>query len=303
MSKTGGGRGTNQYGIWGVGKESNMNNADPDVELPDTLARFTEYTNVIRELIEQYPTAPGAVQAVGEPDWEDLSTSFSAVRPKGPDRAVARFLAQGAEAIYNDAKLEGMGFTMPEIRALIGGTHVAGHTAGEQMQVEDMRDAAGYLVNRVCEGVIEPSQTISDDIHLFISKNLNIPTLAFRGEQRVRYDGPQVNLGQDERFRSLDARVLPAVLASGLSRIEKITHPVVRGATWAAFSAYQQFYFDGNKRTGRYVMNAVAMSHGYDAVLVPASAKAEYEQVVVGALRSGDLTEHIGFLLDQYSDS
>lgn len=78
---------------------------------------------------------------------------------------------------------------------------------------------------------------------------------------------------------------------------------MVRGATWAAFSAYHQFYFDGNRRAGRYTMNAVGMSHGFDAILIPASAKAAHERTVVEALESDDLTRHIRFLLDLHPNN
>lgn len=266
------------------------------------MSRHTPFTDQINQLLNLYPTAPAAVQAMPEPAWDDLSPLLRAVRPKGVGRAVARFGARGTEAIYNDATLEGMGFTIPEIADILGGTHVPGHTEGEREQVADMQKAARFLITRAKEGPIEPSQQISDDLHIFIASHLAIPTLEFRGDQRKRYDGPQVHLGRGERFRSLDARVLRPVLESGLSLIRTIEHPVVRGTTWAAFAAYHQFYFDGNKRTGRYVMNAICMSHGYDAILVPAARKAEYEDTVVAALRSGDLTDHVRFLIDLYDD-
>lgn len=94
----------------------------------------------------------------------------------------------------------------------------------------------------------------------------------------------------------------PHVLRAGLTRIETIAHPVARAVTWAAFATYHQFYLDGNKRTGRYTMNAVLMSHGYDAILIPADLKAEYEDALVAAYETGDLTPHIEFLLSLYGD-
>jgi Fic family protein len=102
------------------------------------------------------------------------------------------------------------------------------------------------------------------------------------------------------RFQAFDARLTHDILGAGLPKIFAVEHPVVRGATWAAFAAYHQFYFDGNKRAGRYTMNAVGMSHGFDAILIPASAKSAYENTVVGALLTDDLTAHIRFLLDLY---
>ena len=39
------------------------------------------------------------------------------------------------------------------------------------------------------------------------------------------------------------------------------------------FGTLQQFYFDGNKRTARYMMNGHLMSHGFDAISVPAARR------------------------------
>lgn len=50
-------------------------------------------------------------------------------------------------------------------------------------------------------------------------------------------------------------------------------------------------------------MNTVAMSHGYDAVLLPQSQKAQYEDAIVRAHRSSHLTPHIEILLGLYVDS
>ncbi|MHA3684027.1 hypothetical protein ACXR2T_09545 [Leucobacter sp. HY1910] len=49
-------------------------------------------------------------------------------------------------------------------------------------------------------------------------------------------------------------------------------------------------------------MNSVLMSHGYDAILVPDSLKAQYEDALVITYRTGDLTPHIRFLIERYSD-
>ena len=47
------------------------------------------------------------------------------------------------------------------------------------------------------------------------------------------------------------------------------------------FAALQQFYFDGNKRTARYMMNGHLMSHGFDAISVPAARRQEFNSTMV----------------------
>ncbi|MBC9927380.1 Fic family protein [Leucobacter sp. cx-169] len=302
MSKTGGGRGTNQHGIKGAsaaGGGSAPKHQRTSAAAPPQLA---ETVPDWESLLKEYPTFPSAVQAVPEPAWSDLSERVSDLQPKGVDRAVARYLARESKSLHADARLEGFAYTEPEIRTLLTGGHVAGHTAGEEAQVAGMKQASDLMLRFVEDGVVEPSQRVSDDIHLKVAMPLGLKSMAFRGNQREQYEGPQVQLDRGERYRALDARLTPYALAAGLQRIAEIDHPVLRGTTWAAFATYHQFYLDGNKRTGRYVMNAVLMSHGYDSIMIPDRLKAEYEDALVSSYRSGDLTDHIAFLLDQYDD-
>ncbi|RKR73405.1 hypothetical protein [Frondihabitans australicus] len=251
-------------------------------------------------LLARFPSAPADVIAVPEPSWDLDGIDIERATQRTVPEVVARFRDRQTGAVFNDAWLEGISYTEPEIVEVMGGTHVPGHTEGEEFQVRDMQRAVGFLIDRVQTGEIEPGQQISDDLHLFISAHLGLKSTAFRGDQRAQYEGPLVALGRGERFRALDARLTHGVFDAGLRRILAIEHPVLRGATWAAFAAYEQFYLDGNKRTGRYVMNAVLLSHGFDAILVPAALKADYEDVVVAALRSGDLTDHVAFLVGLY---
>lgn len=254
--------------------------------------------------LRKYPSAPGDYQAMPEPEWRDFSASLVHIEPVRVELVLSRFLERRSEAIRSDASLEGFSLSAPEIDTLISGGHVPGRALGEQLQVRDMRAATDFMIARVQEGArLEPGQPLSDDLHLFIARSLGLKSLAFRGDQTEQYEGPRVSLGRGEIFRALDARVAHAALDAGLARICRIEHPLARAATWAAFATYQQFYLDGNKRTGRYVMNAVAMSHGYDAIIIPAVNKATYEDALVHSYRTGDLTEHIRFLLEQYSDS
>ena len=254
-------------------------------------------------LLDTYPTYPGDIQAVPEPSWADLGDSVAHLFPRGREAAVGRYLDHESSALWNDARLEGFDVTETVITDFLNGNRTTGLPAGQEAQVAGLKRASDFMLNRVDEGIrLEPSRALSDDLHLFIAAPLGLKSTAFRGEQKEQYEGPRVRLGGGEEFRALDARLTPAVLAAGLNRIGRIGHPVLRAVTWAAFATYQQFYLDGNKRTGRYAMNAVIMSHGFDAILIPEHVKAQYEDALVESYRTGDLTPHIAFLLAQYSD-
>ncbi len=64
------------------------------------------------------------------------------------------------------------------------------------------------------------------------------------------------------------------------------------------FAALQQFYFDENKRTGRFMMNGELMSHGWDAISVPAGRAKEFNDKMSAFYTSKDGSSMIEFLYD-----
>jgi Fic family protein len=238
----------------------------------------------------------------GDPVWEDFSADLEGVEPKGTDRAIWRFRQRIARQVYNDARLEGNGFTEPEVATLLGGGHVAGRTEGEARQIIDLQRGAEYIMEASRTGPLAISQDLMDNVHIRVALNTFVPSLAFRADQREAYDGPRVRLGAGQVFHAHDPHAIREVFTGGAAAISAIRHPLAMASVWAAFATYHQFYFDGNKRTARYTANALLMSRGFDAVLLPAARQADYERVLVGAYRTGDLTEHARFLADLYDD-
>lgn len=271
----------------------------PRIAKKNTHAIMT--TTHLQQLLTTFPTATGDVQAVLQPDWDDLSHLTQDITPGTPGQAITRYLHREAAGLHADAVLEGMtGITHKEVQRAMRGQHLPSRSDGENHQLQDLRKASRYMIYLAEQHPQEPGLQVSDDLHVCIGGSLAMPSIQFRGDQDVRYFGPVVQLGGGETFRALDARLCHPVCEAGLQRIRQITHPVLRGATWAAFATYHQFYFDGNKRSGRYTMNTVLLSHGYDSILIPHTRKDQYIDAVVAAYRTGNLTPHIEFLLHQY---
>ncbi len=64
------------------------------------------------------------------------------------------------------------------------------------------------------------------------------------------------------------------------------------------FGALQQFYFDGNKRTSRFMMNGILMSQGLDAISVPAARAKDFNEKMVRFYLEKDATEMMHFLIE-----
>lgn len=71
-----------------------------------------------------------------------------------------------------------------------------------------------------------------------------------------------VNIGGAE-YIPPKADELNRIFEDGVNRIEKISHPIIRAIVYFLFAAKSQFFFDGNKRTARLVMNGILLNNGY----------------------------------------
>ena len=73
---------------------------------------------------------------------------------------------------------------------------------------------------------------------------------------------------------------------SGLHALKECETPFDKAAAYFLFAADNQFYFDGNKRTARAMMNGLLLAAGAHAVLVPAQAREEFNETMRTSTRT-----------------
>ncbi|MCY3880168.1 MAG: hypothetical protein OXF74_13435 [Rhodobacteraceae bacterium] len=112
---------------------------------------------------------------------------------------------------------------------------------------------------------------------------------------------PRVALGNDFHMPSATTpggQNLITLYQRGLAALQTVEHPCECGMAYFLFTVLHQFCFDGNKRTGRFMMNGVMMMHGWDAISVPASRAHAFNEKMVGFYTGRDGTEMMTFLYD-----
>lgn len=147
-----------------------------------------------------------------------------------------------------------------------------------------MRDAHVLLRDCVTAGEFTLTKAVSDAIHAVVARNEALKAGHFRGEGEL-LSAVSVNLGEFGTHAPPPTQAgganLRAIYAQGLNALEHLEQPFEHACAYFLFAADNQFYFDGNKRTARSMMNGVLMSAGIDAVLVPAQARQEFNQAMV----------------------
>jgi len=220
----------------------------------------------------------------------------SAVRRDVPrfsvERALWRFQKSLPEYVWDAAVLEGNPFTYPEVQTLLDGITVGGRKISDERQILNLAEAANELLRLVKDREFRLAKEISDRLHYLLARDEALESGHFRGEGKETLT-PGVSLGEHGRYlpprTELGGENLRRIYHRGLEFIEaELEDEFVQAIAYFLFGALQQFYFDGNKRTSRYMMNGHLMSHEMDAISVPAARRHEFNAEMVSFFRFKD---------------
>jgi Fic family protein len=217
------------------------------------------------------------------------------------ERAMWRFQRTLPEYVWDAAVLEGNPFTYPEVQTLLDGVTVGRRKISDEQQVLNLAEAANELLRLVKTGEFRLAKEVSDRLQYLIARDEALESGHFRGEGKEQLT-PGVGLGA--RGRYMPPRTEPGgenlrrIHADGLQFIKvELDYSFEQAIAYFLFAALQQFYFDGNKRTARYMMNGHLMSHGFDAISVPAARRHEFNAGMVEFFTTKDGTGMFRFLV------
>ncbi|CAO5158137.1 Filamentation induced by cAMP protein fic [Frankia sp. AiPs1] len=228
----------------------------------------------------------------------------SAVRRDIPrfsvERALWRFHRSLPEYVWDAAVLEGNPFTYPEVQTLLDGITVGGRKISDERQILNLAEAANALAQLVRTGDFQLSKEVSDRLQFLLARDEALESGHFRGEGRETLT-PGVSLGEHGRYlppaTEPGGENLRRIHTQGLEFLSvEIDAEFEQAVAYFLFGSLQQFYFDGNKRTARYLMNGHLMSRGMDSISVPAGRRHEFNTGMVEFFRHRDGTGMFSFL-------
>lgn len=209
---------------------------------------------------------------------------------------VGDFDARLAGHVWSAAVLEGNPFTYPEVQTLLDGITVGGHRVSDANQVLALRDSYVRLREMVLDGSFALTKPVSDELHSIVARHESIESGHFRGEGAAT-GGGWVMRGERGYHQAPDSGPgLAYLYQQGVDALGAVDAPFERACAYFLFAARHQFYFDGNKRTARALMNGELMRHGIPAVLIPGAARLEFNTKMVNFYADGAATEMFEFL-------
>lgn len=189
--------------------------------------------------------------------------------------------------VHDAVQLEGINFTLPEIQTLLEGITVGGHKIADQQVALNQHEAWKHLFSAVHKDSFCVSQEFVCKLHAIAAKEEALEWGSFRSGM-VSIAGteyvPPVPSALNEQFVKLQAE------------LQSITDIYDRAIHAFLSMARNQFFYDVNKRMGRFVMNGILLSAGYPAINLPAKKKLEFNQLMLPFYETGDETAMNAFM-------
>lgn len=210
-----------------------------------------------------------------------------------PNRALAFYLAKKdkIDFVYNTSALEGNAMTYPEVQTLLEGITVGGHKLSDEQQILNQNKSVDYLFQLIEDKLFKLDVETFTTLHSFVAKEEALQWGVFRETS--------VNIGGTD-YEVPPADGLKELFNEGVKEIAKITHPIVRAIVMFLFGAKCQFFYDGNKRTSRLMMNALLIDSGYPILNIKAKDRLDFNSMMISFYDSDDITPSIEYLMEYY---
>ena len=193
--------------------------------------------------------------------------------------------------VYNTAALEGNAMTYPEVQTLLEGITVGGHKLSDEQQILNQNRSVQLLFEMIESGTFNLSKKVVCVLHAQVAKEEAMSWGVFR-------DGG-VNIGGTEYYPPKSA-ALDELFEEGIKELELVKNPVRKAISYFLFGAKNQFFYDGNKRTSRLVMNGMLLSAGYPILNIKAKDKVEFNSKMIEFYESDSLCDTLRYLVAYY---
>lgn len=197
-----------------------------------------------------------------------------------PDKPKALMLAkrQLAELVYDAVNLEGLAFTLPEIQTLLDGITVGGHKLADQQIALNQADAWRILFTWIEKDQFAITAETVCALHGIAAREEALEWGKFRSGG-VTIAGTQ--------YLPPTADSLPVLFKRMVNDASQISDIYDQAIYFFLTMARFQFFYDVNKRMGRFVMNGLLLSHGFPAINLPARRQLEFNQLMLEFYETG----------------
>ncbi|HEC29995.1 MAG TPA: Fic family protein [Gammaproteobacteria bacterium] len=206
-----------------------------------------------------------------------------------PDSGKALMLAQREIAVFvcDAVNLEGITMTLPEVQTLLDGITVGGHKVNDQQITINQGKAWDHLFSSIKQNSFILNAEYACKLHSIAAKEETLEWGVFRSGG--------VNIGGTE-YAPPDCKRLPELFKEMASSAQLIDDIYDRAIFVFLEMSKNQFFYDVNKRMGRFMMNAILLDEGYPAINLPAKRQLEFNQLMLEFYNTEDMKPMNNFM-------
>ena len=210
----------------------------------------------------------------------------SSIRPNKP-KALYLAKRQLSELVCDAVNLEGILYTLPEIQTLLDGITVGGHKLSDEKITLNQAEAWRFLFRSIENNEFTLSKSFAIELHAIAAKEESLTWGKFR-------DG-QVTIAGTEYFPPLAVK-LDDAWNTMLEQSKNYSDIYDKAIFIFLQMARNQFFYDVNKRMGRFMMNGLLLSHGYPVINLLAKKQLEFHQLMLAFYLSNDMGPMTAFM-------
>lgn len=206
-----------------------------------------------------------------------------------PNRKLAKHLAlrELPSLVCEAVNLEGIAITLPEVQTILDGVTVGGHKISDQQIVINQANTWKHLFQLIDEQRFEFSQPIALELHNIAAQEEAFAWGVFRSGNvtigGTEYEPPAPEI-LDEIWRTTEL---------ALGQKEDVYDKAIAAFLYMARA---QFFWDVNKRMGRFMMNGILLDAGYPVINVPMKKQLEFNQLMLEFYASNTMEKMNTFL-------
>ncbi|WP_409523164.1 Fic family protein [Nitrincola sp. MINF-07-Sa-05] len=189
--------------------------------------------------------------------------------------------------VYDAVNLEGVAMTLPEVQTILDGITVGGHKISDQNMAINQSKAWEFIFDLAEKGDFKFDKETALEVHKIAGRDEALEWGKFRSGY-VSIAGSEYEPPAPEE---LDAKWHDLQI-----KIEHVPDVYDQAITVFLQMARTQFFWDVNKRTGRFMMNGILLANGFPIINVTAKRQQEFNTLMLDFYSSNDMTAMNTFL-------
>jgi len=193
--------------------------------------------------------------------------------------------------IYNTSALEGNTMTYPEVETLLDGITVGGRKISEEQMILNQNKSVKLLFDLIENNKFDFTKLTVCLLHNEVSQNEALKWGEFR-DANVRIGGTEFI---PPKYETLDN-----IYEENFKFINTINEPIIQAFTCFLLNAKNQYFYDGNKRTARLMMNGILLSNGYSMLNIKVKDKLKFNEMMIEYYDKDNLEDSVLWLYKYY---